>query len=107
MIFSYHELKEYVQEDFDRFYQMGLNERQILPAVLNEYEHGEDFSRTENLCIHVCLALNYRKSNLNSDEITEKLKRLLADSSHGELLFSQETDASQYAADFEQVWNPD
>ena len=45
MIFKYEELKECVGEDFVRFYKMGFNEEQIFPAVLNEYEHGEEFSR--------------------------------------------------------------
>lgn len=43
MIFEYEELKESVKEDFERFYKMGFNEKQIFPAVLNEYRYGEDF----------------------------------------------------------------
>ena len=39
MIFGYDELKKYVNEDFEGFYKMGFDEEQILPAVLNEYEH--------------------------------------------------------------------
>lgn len=62
MIFEYDELKESVTEDFDRFYQMGFSETQILPAVLNEYQHGEDFCPAEHICIHIFLALNYRKT---------------------------------------------
>lgn len=53
MIFEYEELKECVEKDFERFYKMGFNENQIFPAVFNEYEHGEDFSFVENVCIHV------------------------------------------------------
>lgn len=53
MIFEYEELKEYVEEDFERLYKMGFNENQIFPAVLNEYEYGEDFGFVENICIHV------------------------------------------------------
>ena len=59
MIFEYEELKECVKEDFERFYEMGFNEKQILPAVLNEYEHGEDFCLVEDICIHVLLGLKY------------------------------------------------
>lgn len=36
MIFEYSELKQYVEEDFNRFYEMGFSEKQIFPAVLNE-----------------------------------------------------------------------
>ena len=53
MIFSYEELKDYVREDFERFYQMGFDERQIIPAVVNEYAHGAGFCRTEYACILV------------------------------------------------------
>ena len=44
MIFGYEEIKECVTEDFIRFFKMNFNEKQIFPAVLNEYEHGEDFA---------------------------------------------------------------
>lgn len=77
MIFKYEELKECVGEDFVRFYKMGFNEEQIFPAVLNEYEHGEDFCLAENICIHVCLALFYAEKNLNSNVIIEKLNQLM------------------------------
>lgn len=77
MIFEYDELKECVDEDFGRFYQMGFNEKQIFPAVLNEYEHGEGFCQEENICIHIFLALNYVENNFNYNEIIEKLKQLL------------------------------
>lgn len=33
MVFEYEELKECVEEDFERFYKMGFNEEQIFPAV--------------------------------------------------------------------------
>ncbi len=77
MIFEYDELRECVEEDFERFYQMGFNEKQIFPAVLNEYEHGENFSQVENICIHIFLALNYAKREFNYDEIIDKLKGLM------------------------------
>ncbi|WP_297870932.1 hypothetical protein [uncultured Oscillibacter sp.] len=47
MVFRYAGLKEYVREDFERFYRMGFREEEIVPAVLDEYRHGEDFSVTE------------------------------------------------------------
>lgn len=59
MIFEYDELKECVTKDFERFYDMGFDEKQIFPAVLNEYEHGEDYCQLENICVHIFLALNY------------------------------------------------
>lgn len=76
MIFEYDELKECVEEDFERFYKMGFNEKQIFPAVLNEYEHGEDFCQIENICIHVFLALTYAEKKLDFREVVEKLKQL-------------------------------
>lgn len=77
MIFEYDELKEYVTENFERFYKMGFNEEQILPAVMDEYEHGEDFCEVEKICIHLFLALSYAERKWNYDEITEKLEILL------------------------------
>lgn len=77
MIFKYEELKEYVKEDFERFYEMGFNEKQIFPAVLNEYEHGEDFCLLENICIHVFLILNYSQQKLDNTEIIGKLTQLM------------------------------
>ncbi|MDE7434979.1 MAG: hypothetical protein K2N01_04030, partial [Lachnospiraceae bacterium] len=85
MIFEYDELKECVDEDFKRFYKMGFNEKQIFPAVLNEYEHGEDFCQVENICIHIFLALDYAKKNLNDKEIVEKLNQLLIEEVENEV----------------------
>lgn len=77
MIFEYEELKECVEEDFERFYKMEFNGKQIFPAVLNEYEHGEDFCLVENICVHIFLVLLYKKKNLNCNEIIEKLNQLM------------------------------
>ena len=66
MIFKYQELKECVKEDFERFYEMGFTGEQIFPAILNEYEYGEDFCLVEEICIYVLLRLNYIKKNLNN-----------------------------------------
>ncbi|MBQ6462177.1 MAG: hypothetical protein IJJ59_02495 [Pseudobutyrivibrio sp.] len=79
MIFEYEELKECVQEDFDRFYGMGFNEKQIFPAVLNEYEHGVDYDQAENVCVHIFLVLNYMDKNMDYSEIIEKIKSLISD----------------------------
>ncbi|MCI9120846.1 MAG: hypothetical protein HFG00_04875 [Oscillibacter sp.] len=53
MIFRYAGLKRYVEEDFERFYQLVFQGERILPAVLDEYRAGEGFSVTENICIHI------------------------------------------------------
>lgn len=79
MIFEYDELKECVRQDFERFYQMGFNEKQIIPAVINEYEHGEDFSQVENICILVSLALSYKEYGFNYDAIVKKIEQLIID----------------------------
>ena len=79
MIFEYDELKECVTEDFERFYNLGFNEKQIYPAVLNEYEHGKDFCPLECICIHVFLILNYKKCDMPYDFLEEKLSMLLGD----------------------------
>lgn len=85
MIFDYAELKEFVREDFDRFYQMGFDESQMLPAILNEYEHGRGFCQTENVCIHIFLAQNYIKRGLKYRKIIEHLHRLLTEDVYCEM----------------------
>ena len=77
MIFEYNELKEYVEEDFERFFKMGFDEKQIYLAVLNEYQHGEDFCSTEKICIYAYLIFLYKEKNLNYDLIIELLKALI------------------------------
>lgn len=79
MVFAYEELKEYVGEDFERFYALGFLEDQILPAVLDAYKYGKDFCSTENICIHIFLALNYLRRGLNADIAVEHLRRLLTE----------------------------
>lgn len=81
MVFTYEELKEYVREDFERFYEMGFQEEQIFSAVLDEYKHGKDFCSTENICIHIFLALNYLRRGLNTDVAVGHLRRLLTEES--------------------------
>lgn len=81
MIFRYDELKECVEEDFERFYKLGFNEKQILPAVLNEYEHGEGFCIAESACIHIFLALIYNEKEWNCHSLIEKLKQILNEES--------------------------
>ena len=78
MIFEYDELKECVTEDFERFYDMRFNEKQIFPAILNEYEHGEDYCQLENICVHIFLALNYLERGIKFEDIVEKLDALMA-----------------------------
>ena len=77
MIFAYYELKEYVNEDFERFYKMRFNEKQILSAVLDEYKHGKDFCQTENICIHILLGMNYAKKGLSVIMVKDKLEKLI------------------------------
>ena len=77
MIYSYSELKEYVAEDFERFIQMGFTGEQIFPAVLNEYEHGEDYCFTEKVCVHVILGLLFKENGYDRSEIVDKIRILL------------------------------
>lgn len=55
------------------------------PAVLDEYKHAKDFSRTENICIHVILALNYAKQEWNCANIIDNLKMLMSNAVEDEL----------------------
>lgn len=99
MIFEYDELKEFITEDFDRFYQMGFSETQIYPAILNEYKYGEDFCPAENICIHIFLALNYVKNGLNFKIITEKLNHLITEEREQEIRAALGNEFIKYIAD--------
>lgn len=105
MIFEYEELKECVQEDFERFYKMGFREKQIFPAVLNEYEHGEDFCLVENICILVFLVLIYAKNNLNCNEIIDKINELMTEEVEKEIEIALGNKYSQFDADLNKVRN--
>ena len=99
MIFEYNLLKEAVTEDFERFYQMGFSETQIFPAVLNEFRHGKDFCLTENICIHMVLALNYAKNGLDFSEIMNKLHHFITEDAEQEVQDTLGSDFEKYAAD--------
>lgn len=58
---------------------MGFNEKQIFSAVLNEYEHGEDYDQAENVCVYIFLVLNYMDKNMDYSEIIEEIKSLISD----------------------------
>lgn len=78
MIYRYDELKQYIQEDFDVFYnQMKFNEKQIYPAILDEYIHGRDPSGVKNVCIHIFVIINYINNNMGIENIYVELKRKL------------------------------
>lgn len=99
MIFKYEELKECVEEDFERFYKMGFNENQIFPAVLNEYEHGEDFDFVENICIHIFLILLYAKACLDCSQIINKLNHLLNEEVESEIMVELGSEYSKFITD--------
>lgn len=105
MIFEYEELKECVKEDFERFNKMGFNENQILPAVLNEYEHGENFCLVENICIHVFLGLVYAEKNLNCDEIIERINQLMNADAENEIKVELGNKYSKFIMDLNIVRN--
>lgn len=77
MIFKYEELKECISEDFEQFFNMGFDEKQIYPALLNEYEHGKDFCQIEGICIRIFLAFIYKENGMNYKFIIEELEKLL------------------------------
>lgn len=105
MIFEYEELKECVEEDFKRFYKMGFNDNQIFPAVLNEYEHGEDFGLVENICIHIFLILLYIEKNLNCNQIIDKLNQLLNEEVKSELMVELGNEYLKFITDLSMARN--
>lgn len=103
MLFSYNELKESVREDFDRFCNLGFEEAQIVPAVLDEYRHGEDFSPVENLCIHLFLALHYQEKGFALSEIIQRIKRLMTKELFNELQSASGIDGACFTADLSRL----
>lgn len=106
MIFGYNELKEFVREDFERFYNWGFDEKQILPAVLNEYESGEGFCRTENICIYIFLIICYQKKGFSFQDIIQKLELLLteeAQEAQNEASIALGNEYAKYRADLDRV----
>lgn len=103
MIFQYDELKEYVKEDFEQFYQMGFRGGQILGAVLDEYQYGKDFCRVENICIHIFLILNYAETGLDFDEVTGGLEQLMTDKTDDEVKRELGAEYAKYIADLDCV----
>lgn len=99
MIFKYGELKECVKEDFERFYKMGFQEDQIFPAVLNEYEHGEDFDFVENVCIHVFLTLLYGKVCWDCSPILNALDQLMNEEVESEIMAELGNEYSKFITD--------
>ncbi len=99
MFFEYDELKECVTDDFERFYQMGFNEEQIFPAILNEYEHGEGFDQVENVCIHIFILLKYIERELNYDMIVERIKLLLSVETHNEIRVELKNEYTKFSVD--------
>lgn len=99
MIFGYDELKECVLEDFNRFYQMGFSDKQILPAVLNEYAYGEGFCQTEHSCIYLFLVLNYMDTGLDYRELVKTLQRLMTDDVKNEIKAELGAEYAKYIAD--------
>lgn len=99
MIFQYEELKECVEEDFERFYKMGFNENQIFLAVLDEYEHGKDFDFAENICIHVFLILLYTKKGLNCSRILQELNQLMDEKMESDIMAELGKEYSKFITD--------
>ena len=77
MRFQYDELRDGIEEDFERFSKWGFNEKEIFFAVLDEYKYGEDFSLVENICINIFLILLYKKNRMNYDFILIELNELI------------------------------
>ena len=103
MIFGYDELKKYVSEDFERFYKMNFDEKQILPAVLSEYEHGEGFCLTENICVHIFLALKYAENQLDVNIVKQKLRQLVSEHITEEIISELGHERRKYISDLEIV----
>ena len=105
MIFAYDELKEYIKEDFKQFCEMGFNEEQIFPAVLEEYQHGEDFCQVENICIHIFLILNYAEKKWNYNKIIDALKKLMTETVENEVMLALGNEYTKYIADLDNIRN--
>lgn len=101
MIFRYDELKRYVREDFERFCKMGFSGEQILSAVLDEYRYGEQFSLTENVCIHLLAALDCGEKGMELRGTAKELRAVLKDASIREVLSALGEEGAEFLEDLE------
>ena len=99
MILQYDELKDAIKEDFERFYQWGFNEKQIYPAVLNEYKYGVDFSQIENICIHIFLIMSYKERKMNYYFILIEIERLILFVGHDKIKTDLEKEYDKFIND--------
>ncbi len=105
MIFEYEELRASVEEDFERFCKLGFNEKQIFLAVLNEYEHGENFGFVENVCIHVFLILAYTEKSMNCNQLRDRLNQLLHEEEKNKLKIELGNEYAKLVADLKKSGN--
>lgn len=103
MDIQYKELKDGVKEDFERFSQWGFNEKQILPAILNEYKYSEGFSQIENICIHIFIILNYRSKMMNYNSILVELKKLVLSVGQDEIKVDLGKEYDEFVIDLNNV----
>lgn len=100
MIFGYDELKEYIEQDFKMFYKdMNFSPGQVVPAILNEYEHAEDFTLTENICIYVFLVLIFQREKLDNIPLRIQLDNLLNDNNIKEVRNEIKEDYQKFTHD--------
>ncbi len=79
MIFKFNELEESIKKNFVFFHkEMRFSSEQIYSAIMDEYIWGEDFTNTEEICIHIFLVLNYSENNLNYANVLENLKNKMS-----------------------------
>lgn len=105
MVFGYEELREYVKEDFQRFYEMGFNEKEIVSAILNEYEHGKNFCQAEYICILIFTALNYAEKEMDNDKVIEKIQLIMKDGIGEKIREELGNEYAEFLRDFDAIRN--
>jgi hypothetical protein len=78
MVLTYYEIKEAVQDSYERLHIRGdYNEYNTFFASLNDYDQAEDFSLTEECCLYINFAILFIRNNANFDFMKERLTELI------------------------------
>ena len=80
MIFTYQEIKNDIQSEFNRFLnRLGYSITDTFYATMGESENRDDFTLAEECCMYICLTLLLKENNEKLDFFRKRLSELISD----------------------------